>query len=182
VTAGEVLLEEGGIRLRRATGFDVAFLAGLAAEPEVAPFLAAVGPYSATEIAEEVERSLDAPAEHGRIVVELDEEGTWRRAGALAYEVANRRSRIAYLHAVVVAPAYRRRGIASRASRLVALYLIREHGYHRVQLEVYGFNEAAARAFERAGFVCEGRRRSAYWRHDAWQDGVLFGLLAEDVR
>jgi RimJ/RimL family protein N-acetyltransferase len=63
----------------------------------------------------------------------------------------------------------------------MALHLIRELGYHRVQLEVYGFNERALRLFERAGFVREGARRKAYWRHDDWHDGVMFGLVEEDL-
>jgi RimJ/RimL family protein N-acetyltransferase len=29
--------------------------------------------------------------------------------------------------------------------------------------------------------VREGVRRKAYWRNDAWVDGVLFGLVAEDL-
>jgi RimJ/RimL family protein N-acetyltransferase len=34
--------------------------------------------------------------------------------------------------------------------------------------------------FERAGFMREGVRRRAYDRAGAWQDGVSFGLLADD--
>jgi RimJ/RimL family protein N-acetyltransferase len=33
----------------------------------------------------------------------------------------------------------------------------------------------------RAGFVREGVRRKAYWRHGEWVDGVLYGLVAEDL-
>ena len=54
-------------------------------------------------------------------------------------------------------------------------------GVHRVEGEVYGFNEAALRTFQAAGFTREGVRRRAYDRHGAWQDGVRFGLLAEEV-
>jgi RimJ/RimL family protein N-acetyltransferase len=50
-----------------------------------------------------------------------------------------------------------------------------------VQLEVYGFNGPGLRTFERAGFVREGARRKAYRRHGEWQDGVLFGLIREDL-
>jgi RimJ/RimL family protein N-acetyltransferase len=63
----------------------------------------------------------------------------------------------------------------------VARHLIEELGFHRVQLECYGFNAAAVRVFERAGFTYEGVRRAAYRRHGAWNDGVLLGLVAEDL-
>jgi RimJ/RimL family protein N-acetyltransferase len=81
----------------------------------------------------------------------------------------------------MVDPGSRGRGLASAASRMLAVHLIRDLGYHRVQLEVYGFNEQALRVFERAGFVREGVRRKAYWRHGEWADGVDFGLVEEDL-
>jgi RimJ/RimL family protein N-acetyltransferase len=114
-------------------------------------------------------------------VVEIELAGTWRPAGGLAFSLANRRSRIAYVYGVMIDPSRRGQGLAVRAVRLLSLYLIRELGYHRVQLEVYGFNEPAQRVFERAGFVREGVRRKAYWRHGAWQDGVHYGLVEEDL-
>lgn len=170
-----------GFRLRRAEPGDVEFLASLSASEEVEPFLAAVSPRSHEELLEQVRLSQEAPEEIGRFVLEVGGEDGWQRAGALAFEVANRRSRIAWLHAVMLDPAYRGRGLAERAVRLVTRHLIRDLGFHRVQLEVYGFNERAQRLFERAGFVREGAKRKAYWRHDAWHDGVLFGLVEEDL-
>jgi RimJ/RimL family protein N-acetyltransferase len=53
-------------------------------------------------------------------------------------------------------------------------------GYHRLELEIYGFNERAMRHAERAGFVREGVKRKAYWRHGEWVDGVLYGLIEGD--
>jgi RimJ/RimL family protein N-acetyltransferase len=29
--------------------------------------------------------------------------------------------------------------------------------------------------------VREGAKRKAYWRHGEWVDGVMFGLLREDL-
>lgn len=171
-------LRGDGFRLRRAAEADLPYLLELAARSEVADFLAAVSPWSE----EDVRATLAAdPREEGRFVVEVEEEGGWTPAGALAFSVANRRSRIAYLFGVMVDPARRGRGLAERSSRLLAEHLIRELGYHRVQLEVYGFNEQALRVFERAGFMREGARRKAYWRHGQWHDGVLFGLVEEDL-
>jgi RimJ/RimL family protein N-acetyltransferase len=34
---------------------------------------------------------------------------------------------------------------------------------------------------ERSGFVREGVRRKAYLRHGDWVDGVMFGLVCEDL-
>jgi RimJ/RimL family protein N-acetyltransferase len=117
----------------------------------------------------------------GRFVLEVDGGVSWPPAGALAFEVANRRSRIAHLFGVMLHPDFRGRGLAEAATRLLVHHLVFDLDYHRVQLEVYGFNEHGMRTFERAGFVREGARRKAYWRHGEWHDGVLFGVIREDL-
>jgi RimJ/RimL family protein N-acetyltransferase len=166
-----------GFVLRRATLDDVDFMVTLAAHDEVEPFMAAVSARDAEGLAEEVRRSEREPEHVGRFVIEVDGE----RAGVMAFEVANRRSRIADLRSLMLAPEFRGRGIADRAALLLVRHLFLDLDYHRVQLECYGFNERAIRHAERAGFVREGVRRKAYWRHEAWADGVLFGLVREDL-
>ena len=174
-------LEGDGVRLRRAIAADVDFLLELATHEDVEPFLAAVRPRDRAELLAEVERSLGAPGEYGSFVIEVEEDGVWRPAGAMAFEVANRRSRIANLGGLAIHPAYRGRRLSDTAARLLQRHLIFELGYHRLQLECYGFNERAIRQAERAGFAHEGVKRKAYWRHGEWVDGVLFGLLRDDL-
>ena len=60
-------------------------------------------------------------------------------------------------------------------------HLIRERGLHRLQMEIYGFNERALRHAERAGWVREGVRRRAYWRNETWVDGILFGFVEDEL-
>ena len=174
-------LQGEGFRLRRATPHDIAFLATLAQHEAVEPFLAAVSPWREEELAAEIDRSQADPEHHGRLVLELEVDGAWVPAGAFAYEVANRRSRIAHLFGVMLDPAFRGRGLAEAATRLLVRHLVFDFDYHRVQLEVYGFNERGMRFFERAGFVREGTRRKAYERHGEWHDGVLYGVIREDL-
>jgi RimJ/RimL family protein N-acetyltransferase len=80
-----------------------------------------------------------------------------------------------------VDPALRSRGIGLAAARALQRYLFAERGFHRLQMEVYGFNERGLRHAERAGWVREGVRRRAYWRDETWVDGVLFGLLEDEL-
>ena len=171
------VLEGEGFRLRRASAEDVDFMVDLAVHDAVEPFMAAVSPRGREELLEVARRSDEEPQLRGRFVREVEGE----QAGTLAFDVANRRSRIAYLHAIMLDPDYRGRGLAAAATRLLVRHLVFELDYHRVQLEVYGFNERALRHFERAGFQREGVRRQAYWRHGAWVDGVLYGLVREDL-
>lgn len=168
-------------RVRRATTEDVDFLVGLATNEEISPFLAAVSARDADAFLEEIERAEDAPREYGRFVVEVEGDGSWWAAGSIAFEVVNRRSRIAHLYGLMIRPDFRGHGLARSATELFTRHLIYDLNYHRVQLECYGFNERAIRHFAKAGYVQEGVRRKAYWRKDEWVDGVLFGLVREDL-
>ena len=175
------MIEEGGIRLRRAEPGDVDFLVGLLTHDEVEPFMAAVRPKDRDGVLAEVERSQAEPDAFGRFVIEVEEEGEWRPAGAMGFELQNRRSRIANLGGLAVHPDFRGRRLADRAARLFQRHLIFDLDIHRLQLECYGFNERAIAHAERAGFVREGVKRKAYLRHGDWVDGVLFGLVREDL-
>lgn len=165
------------VAIRRARADDVDFLVELVTHEDVEPFLAAVRPKDAESIAADVERSTAEPEAFGVIVIEVDGE----RAGAVGFERANRRSRIADLGGLAIHPRFRGRRVADEAARLLQRHLLQELGFHRLQLEVYGFNERAQAHAERAGFVREGVRRKAYWRGGEWVDGVLYGLVAEDL-
>ena len=165
------------VSIRRATADDVPFLAELVAHEDVEPFLGALSAKTVDEIAAEIERSATTPHDFGRFVIEVDGE----RAGTMGFELANRRSRIAQLVRLAVHPSFRGRHVADEAARLLQRHLVVDLGFHRLQLEIYGFNERAVRHAERAGFTREGTRRAAYWRHGRWTDGVLFGLVADDL-
>jgi RimJ/RimL family protein N-acetyltransferase len=162
------------VSIRAATAEDVDFLAELYAHEDVRPFLAASGRYDRESIAERLAEDLDTG---GTMIVEADGE----RAGAMAWELANRRSAIVRVGGLAVHPDFRGRRLADEAARLFQRHLVGERGFHRIEMEIYGFNERAQRHAERAGFVREGVKRSAYRRGDGWVDGVLYAVVAEDL-
>jgi RimJ/RimL family protein N-acetyltransferase len=156
--------------LRPSTHTDLSALVALARSPEVA------GTLSTTAADGLADALMDDAGE--LLVIEV--EGAF--AGGVRWVRVNRRSRIADVQTLMVDPAFRGRGIATEAVHELCSRLVREHGFHRIEAEVYGFNRAAQAVFERAGFTLEGRRRSAYDRNGDWQDGVRYGLLAEELR
>lgn len=162
------------VTIRRAVADDLDFLVELYNNEEVRPFLAAAGAYDREGIAARVGRR---PGEGGVLVIEL--EGA--RAGAMAWELLHRRSRSVRVGGVAVHPRFRGRRIADEAARLLQRHLIRDLGFHRIELEIYGFNERALRHAERAGFIREGVKRKAYARDGGWVDGVLYALIEEDL-
>ena len=165
------------IELRRANESDVDFLVELARHPEVEPFLSPYQARTREEVTAEVERSQAEPLQLGRIVIWVD----GLRAGAMRYEVASERNRIANLGALAIHPHFRGRKLADEAARLLQRHLVFELGFHRLQLEIYAFNERAQRHAERSGFVREGVKRKAYLKDGEWVDSVLYAILREDL-
>jgi RimJ/RimL family protein N-acetyltransferase len=164
------------IALRRATAEDVDWLVELYAGDEVEPFLSPRVPRDRPSLLEAIESHAE-PEDGGLLVIEVDGE----RAGALSYRQTSDANRIAHVGALAVHPSYRGRRIADDAARLVQRYLLRDLGYHRLELACYGFNERAIAHAERAGWIREGVKRKAYLRHGEWQDAVQFALLREDL-
>lgn len=162
------------VAIRAAGEDDLEFLAELYADEDVRPFLAAAGSYDRAGIAEKIAQD---PESGGLLVVELDGEP----AGAMGWGVSNRRSRIAHVSGLAVHPRHRGRRLADDAARLLQRHLIRELGFHRIELEIYAFNERALRHAERSGFIREGVKRQAYARGEGWVDGVLYALVEEDL-
>ncbi len=155
--------------LRPAEPADVDALVALARHPDVAGTLA-------TDAADGLATTLDDDAAGELLVIEHD----GAVVGGVRWVLVNRRSRIADIRTLMLDPAARGRGLAVAAVRELAARLFAARGLHRLEAEVYGFNVPARRVFERAGFVYEGVRRRAYDRDGDWQDGVRFGLLAEE--
>jgi RimJ/RimL family protein N-acetyltransferase len=165
------------VELRRAKPPDADFLLELLADDDVRQFL---GPRTATardEVLEEIERSRAEHRSFGRFVIEVDGEP----AGMLGFHVVNERSRIARLERLAVHPDFRGRRVADEAARLFQQLLLEELGFHRLELEIYAFNERACAHAERVGFVREGHKRKAYLKDGEWVDTVLYALIPEDL-
>jgi RimJ/RimL family protein N-acetyltransferase len=175
------VLDGDGLRLRRATDDDAEFIVGLLNDEEVEPFMAASRSHDRESVLDEIHASQTAPAESGVFVIEVPADEGWARAGMMEFSLANRRNRIANLGGLAVHPDHRGRRLADDAARLFQRHLIFDLRFHRLQLECYGFNDRAVRHAERAGFVREGVKRKAYQRHGEWVDGILFGLIREDL-
>ena len=154
---------------------DLEFLSALAHDPAVEPYLAPGRgePHALAELA-----SLASEPPAGLYLIEAPRSQT---VGGLALAVVNQRSRICEITRVMLCPDARGAGYAAAAVRLAARTALVDHGMHRIEAQVYGDNLAGQRVFECSGFTREGIRRRAYWRRGQWLDGVLFGLLAEEL-
>ena len=80
-----------------------------------------------------------------------------------------------------VAPWGRGRGLAGRATRVLAGWALQEHGLERVVVRAATGNVASQRAAESAGFAREGVARSAGFVHAGRVDLVVYSLVRSDL-
>ena len=75
---------------------------------------------------------------------------------------------------------YWSKGFGSEAMCMVARYAFEELGLHRINLNVFAYNERAIRSYEKVGFKVEGRVREALHRDGKRWDLIYMGLLHKD--
>lgn len=80
-----------------------------------------------------------------------------------------------------IAAGMRGRGIAARATRLLAAYAFATFQSRRVELLIQPENVASCRAAEKAGAVAEGVRRAGIEQRGGVQDALVYSLLPGDV-
>ncbi|WP_022881419.1 GNAT family N-acetyltransferase [Gryllotalpicola ginsengisoli] len=82
--------------------------------------------------------------------------------------------------AIMLGPQFASQGYGPEAARLMVGYGFRELGLNRIGLSTWAYNSRAVRAYEKAGFVVEGRRRDVVFHDGAFHDEILMGILAEE--
>jgi RimJ/RimL family protein N-acetyltransferase len=165
------------VHIRRARPDDADFLLELILDEETKPFLGLPAELTRDDLLEEIARSDREPESFGRFVVEAGGE----LVGSLGFRLVNERNRIAEAGRFAIHPSHRGRGIGDEAARLFQRHLLVDLELHRIELQIYGFNERAIAQAERTGYVREGVKRKAYLKNGEWQDAVLFGLVREDL-
>lgn len=92
----------------------------------------------------------------------------------------NHVARTAELGITIGDKAYWGRGYGTEAIRLLLDYGFRHHNLHRVFLSVNGTNARAIGAYQRCGFVEEGRLRAHAWSNGQYIDLLYMGILRDE--
>jgi RimJ/RimL family protein N-acetyltransferase len=81
---------------------------------------------------------------------------------------------------ISLVPEARNQGHGTEATRAVVDFGFDQVGLHRISLSVFAFNPRAQRAYEKAGFVKEGRLREAHLWDGERYDDILMGILRHE--
>ena len=83
---------------------------------------------------------------------------------------------------IALLPEARGRGIGTAAIERIVEFAFVRCNLRRVHLQAIASNLAAIRAYEKAGFVVEGRQREHAWVRGRYEDIVVMGLLRSEWR
>jgi RimJ/RimL family protein N-acetyltransferase len=146
-------------------------------DEETRPFLGGRTAQTIADVLADVERSEREPERFGWLVAEVDGEAV----GCAAYEVVNERNRIVEGRRLAVHPRFRGRKLGDEIARSFQRLVLGELGFHRLEIQIYGFNERAVAHAGRVGYVREGVKRQAYEKNGEWQDAVLYSMLQDEL-
>jgi RimJ/RimL family protein N-acetyltransferase len=74
------------------------------------------------------------------------------------------------------------KGYGSEAMRLMLDYGFGILNLHRIELDVFAFNERAIRAYEKLGFQKEGIKRDCLFYEYEYHDAIIMSILADEFK
>ena len=166
------------VRLRPFTLEDAPAIATACDDPEISRYTLNIpSPYTLDDARAYLEQcEQDWRDATGRLAFAIVD----RTSGSLLGSIDVRLGDVGSIGYWIAAPA-RRRGIATRALRLLSRWAIEEGGVERLELTTHTENVASQRVAEKAGFVLEGVLRSHTRFRGGRRDSVLFSLLPRDL-
>ena len=178
-TFHETTLTAGDLTLRPLTQLDADDVTEACQDAETLRWLPIPRPYTRANAEWFIGTFAPAQRESGAGMV-FAIESAGRLVGVIDLKHVNWASKVAEV-GYWVAPWARGRGVASDATRALARWAIRDHGFERVELFAAMGNIASQRAAEKAGFMREGVARNAGYVHDGRVDMALFSLIPDDL-
>jgi RimJ/RimL family protein N-acetyltransferase len=110
----------------------------------------------------------------------IDAEG--EMIGGVRLHSVNHADKRANIAIGILSKAHLSHGYGTEAMRVLARHAFGKLGLHRLSCRVLAFNERAIAAYEKIGFVQEGRERQSALIGLEWHDDVIMGLLKDDLR
>ncbi len=165
------------VELRRANRSDAEFLLELITAEDTREFLGGPTADTLESVLADIDRSDREPESFGWLVAEREGE----RVGCAAYSVLNERHRIVEGRRLAVHPRFRGQRLGDDVARAFQRLVLGELGFHRLELQIYGFNDRAIAHADRVGYVREGVKRKAYLKDGEWQDAVLYSMLQDEL-
>jgi len=114
------------------------------------------------------------------LTMAIHERDTNRLVGSCAFSQVDGDNGSAMYHITIGEKDMWGRGLGTETTQLMLDHAFGSLGLHRIALTVFEFNERAIRAYQRCGFVVEGRSRESIWRDGRWWDELAMSVLSSE--
>lgn len=171
------------IRLRAAEKTDLDAFLNWVNDPEVTENLMLVSPMSRVEEERWYENMLDRPPSEHVFVIEIEDDqqpGEWRAIGTCQFISIDWRNRSAEVGIIIGEKNFWSQGYGTESMRLLLAHGFNTLNLHRVWLQVYEKNHRGIRAYEKAGFIHEGKFREGHYQYGRYYDVHLMSVLKQE--
>jgi len=165
-------------------------------DPEVKAGIGIYRPYSQAEEDDWFEEMLKHPPDEHVLAIEIRTQGesegilaedvtdpgseSWKLIGSCGFFKIDTRNRGAEFGINIGEKRYWHQGYGTEAVRLLVSYGFETLNLHRIFLRVFETNQRAIRAYEKAGFIHEGRQRQAEFRDGRYIDVLVMSILSDE--
>ncbi len=168
------------IRLRGVEKEDLPLFVDWLNDPEVIEGLIFFQPLSYEEEMRWFENLANLPASEHPLAIEIQEEKTWHMIGNCGFHNISQINRSAEVGIFIGNKSVWNMGYGTETMQLLLKYGFECLNLNRISLVVYDDNLGAIRAYEKAGFVLEGRLRQAKYKHGRYGDELIMSVLRSE--
>ena len=168
------------IRLRHAEREDLATFIKWLNDPEVREGISMYLPMSMAEEEQWFEKSLERPPAERTLCIEIKQGRGWKLIGTCGYFGFDHRIRLAELGILIGEKNEWNKGYGTEVMQLLLRFGFDTLNLNRIWLRVYENNPRAVRAYEKAGFIEEGRQRQANYADGRYYDVIQMSALRDE--
>ncbi len=154
-------------------------------DPEVRQGLSMNRPLSLAEEEEWFKSVLQSPPELRPLAIEVQtasEGDEWTFVGNCGLIHVNWENRSAEVGIHIGEKKYWNQGFGTEVMQLMCQHVFDDLNLHRLWLRVFETNQRAIRAYEKAGFMLEGRNREAQYLDGQYVDVLMMSILQSEWR
>lgn len=168
------------IRLRRDERSDLPKFVEWLNDPEVRRYLSMSLPISQAGEENWFENMLKRPPEEQPFAIEIRDGDAWRLIGNCGFFEIDQRARSSEVGIFIGDKSCWNQGYGAEVMRLLLRVGFETLNLNRVFLRVDAANKGGIRAYEKAGFVHEGRFRQGTYRDGQYEDMLFMSVLRSE--
>jgi diamine N-acetyltransferase len=169
------------IRLRAVEREDIPRFVEWLNDPEVIAGLLINLPLASWDETRWFENLANRQAEERPLALDVGQsDGSWTHIGSIGLDQIERTNRAAEFGILIGDKSFWNSGYGTEATRLTLKHGFETLNLNRIYLYVFETNPGAIRAYEKAGFVHEGKLRQSMYRNGRYLDTLLMSILRSE--